>query len=199
MIKKLEIALGIVFFILCIAIVITIKNKKSDYILPQDTVESFFQEMMDGNFRVAMTTYLDDCKENQVASLEENIDLYKMHWQNVGVDINEETINKKEGTATCNVYVYKYNIEEILGDIRVRLLNVNTLKSDGTYITEKELNELKKQYIKEAYTKNINKYGHIINVYDLKLVWDEEYETWYIVNNDSITDILFGNVSNIEE
>ena len=104
MIKKLEIALGIVFFILCIAIVITIKNKKSDYILPQDTVESFFQEMMDGNFRVAMTTYLDVAKENQVASLEENIDLYKMHWQNVGVDINEETINKKEGNL-----LIKYN------------------------------------------------------------------------------------------
>ena len=176
MIKKLEIILLGVFIVLCIAIGITIKNKNS---MPscEDTVGNFFEEMMQGNFRVAMTTYLSEVKENQIEKLESNIDLYKAHFQNVGIDINEIIVNTKEKTATCNIVVYKYNIEEIISDVQIRLLNVNALKSDGTYITENELNTLKKQYIKEAYASSEGKYSHVINTYELTLEYDEDYES----------------------
>ena len=199
MIKKIEIGMGIVFIALCIAICISLKLKNDNRIYPSDVVYEFFTEMTSGNFKVAMESYLDSYNDNQIDVLYGNIDLYKTHWANLGIEIESEALNDSEGTAACQVKVNKYDITEIIGDVRLRLLDVNEIKEDGTLITEEELNVLKKQYIKDAYNNAKGRYKVIKNTYDLNLIYDDEYETYKIVNDKNISDILFGNTSDEEK
>lgn len=198
MIKKIEIGMGILLFVLCIFIVITFIRQKKDGALPQDTVYDFFTLMTQGNFESAMDLYLTETNDKDLGVLNDNYDLYKNHWANLGITIEKENYNYNDKTATCDIVVHKYNIAEILSNVTLKLLNVNTVKDDGTQITEEELQVLKKQYIKEAYSKAKDNYSVVKNSYSLKLVYDEEYDTWLIVNDESIRDILFGNESDKE-
>lgn len=198
MIKKLEIAFGAIFIILCITICITLKMNQASDILPSDTIYDFFTEMTEGNFDTAMKTYIKDYKDNQLDVLNGNIDLYRNHWANLGVDIISETINATNDTARVDIKVNKYDIAEIIGDVKLRLLNVNEIKEDGTYITEEELNTLAKQYIKDAYANASNKYSIVTNSYTINLVYDDELEMYLIDSDKEITDILFGNTSDVE-
>lgn len=195
MIKKIEIGMVAVLFILCIIICVSLKMKNTDKIYPSDVVYDFFTEMTSGNFDVAMSLYLDEYKDNQMDVLNGNMDLYKSHWANLGIEIDSETYNDNEGTATCVIDVSKYNIEQIVGDVNLRLADIKEVKEDGTTITIEEINALKKQYIKEAYQNAAGKIKVVRNTYTLKLVADDENDSWKIVNDKSISDILFGNVS----
>lgn len=197
-IKKTKTAMLLVLFVLIILIAITVANKNKNKVMPQDIVFDFFTEMTEGNFREAMEYYIDNVKESQIDTLERNMDLYKCHWANVGVRIDDELIEQGEGTAEVTVTVSKYNVQSILGDITIKLLNVNSLKEDGTYITEEEMLILKKQYIKEAYLEASERYKPLVNEYVLKLEEDDEIG-WKIVNSNEINYILFGSDINLEE
>ncbi|MCQ2978749.1 MAG: hypothetical protein MJ245_03025 [Clostridia bacterium] len=198
MIKKLEIVMGAIFIILCIVICISLKFNNKDRIFPSDVVYDYFTLMTEGDFDNAFSTYVDNAKQAQLDVLNGNYDLYKVHWANLGIDIASETYNDNEGTGEVEITVNKFDIEQIISEVRIRLLNVNEIKEDGTTITKEELLELKKQYIKEAYNKAKEKdsnYNIVTNTYTLKLVSDEENDSWKIVDDNALSDILFGNIS----
>ena len=196
MIKKIEIAMIVILGILIIAILMSVnKNNDQNKILPQDVVYDFFADMFEGNFEYAMNTYLDEVKQNQLDALKKEEKFYKEHWSNYGIQLISENINKKDDTASVIIIVNKLNSEQIIKDVTTKLLNINPLKEDGTLITQEEVALLKEEYIKNAFKDGMDKYKIITNKYELELILDEN-ENWKIINDNNISDILFGNKSN---
>ena len=192
MIKKVQAAMIVILAVLIIAIFLNV-NKEDEYdYMPQDIVYDFFTQMINGEIKEAMEKYFDEVKDTQIKEIENNQILFDKHFTKYAVDILTETIDDVEGIAEVNIYVCKLDYRQIYLEAMTKATE-NSIA--GAKITDEATSALFKKYIDEAYEHGQSKYNLVENEYTLKLnliLTDNDEFSWEIINDENITDILFG-------
>lgn len=200
MIKKLEwIGVGICAILFT---VILINYLNMDTALweesPSDVTFNFLSEMTEGNFEEAFANYAESAPDEILGTLLDETYFYKMHWKSYGVTLGDEVINEEDYTAKVTVTINKLNHNQIFEDCLFKLKNINMIKEDGTNLTEEEVTELWKDFVKDAFLKGDDSYEVVSGKYDINLKLDEETYEWKIVPDGIIYGICFDTKSNIE-
>lgn len=193
MLKKLEwIGVGICAILFTILL---INYLNMDYVpwdeSPSDVTFNFLTEMNEGNFDDAFLSYAESSPEQILNTLYEEEFFYKMHWKNYGIKIGDEVISDDQTEAKVKVEINKLNHNQIFEDCIFKLKNIEMIKEDGTTLTEDEVNELWKGFVKDAFLKGDDSYEVFTKSYDVDLKLNEETYEWKIVPNNTIYNICF--------
>lgn len=192
MVKKVQTGM-IIFLAILIIVILLSMGKKDEYdYKPQDIVYDFFMQMLDGKVVEAMEKHFDEVKDSQVKEIEKNKILFDSHFRKYAIDILTEEIDDAEGIAKVNIYVCKLDYRQIYLEAMTRAIENSVA---GAQISDPATNQLLKKYIDEAYELAESKYNLVENEYTLtlNLILNENEEfSWEIVNDENITDILFG-------
>ena len=197
MIKKLEwIGVGVctILFIILLINYLNMNNVPWDE-SPSDVTFNFLNEMTEGNFDEAFEKYTIGDASQILKTLSDESFFYNMHWKSYGITLGEEKINEEELTATVKVGIMKLNHTQIFEDCLFKLKKIDMIKEDGITLTEDEVADLWKGFVKDAYLKGDESYDVVSGEYEINLKLDEESSEWKIKADNTINKICFETTS----